>query len=91
MSSQLLTSSLISSEWDFDMNNMCNCVKLFVLKVFKSISLLISASSDTRHSENDTWTDLDESVVLDEDGVTGQVAMDDRRITWVEITAEEEK
>lgn len=38
-----------------------------------------------------TWSNLDEPVVLDEDGVTGQVAMDDRRVTWVEITAEKKK
>lgn len=42
-------------------------------------------------SGNDTWADLDEPVVLDEDGVTGQVAMDDGRVTGVEITAEEEQ
>lgn len=34
-----------------------------------------------------TRSDLDEAIVLDEDGVTGQVAMDDGGITWVEITA----
>lgn len=33
-----------------------------------------------------TWSDLDEPVVLNEDGVTGQVAMDDGWATWVEIT-----
>lgn len=29
--------------------------------------------------------------MLDEDGVTGQVAVDDGRVAGVEITAEEEK
>lgn len=74
--------SLISSEWDFDMYKMC--VKLCLLKVFKSIIV-------SNVSGNDTWADLDEPVVLDEDGVTGQVAVDDGRVTGVEITAEGEK
>lgn len=38
-----------------------------------------------------TWSDLDEPVVLDEDCVTGQVAMDDGRVTRVEITAQQQK
>lgn len=37
--SELLTSSLISSGLDFD-KNMCNCVKQFLLEVFKSTSPL---------------------------------------------------
>lgn len=73
---------MMSSEWDFDMYKMC--VKLCLLKVFKCIIV-----SDV--SGNDTWADLDEPIVLDEDGVTSQVAVDDGRVTGVEITAEEEK
>lgn len=32
-----------------------------------------------------TRANLDEAVVLDEDGVTGKVAMDDRRFTGVQV------
>lgn len=32
-----------------------------------------------------TRANLDESVVLDEDGVTGQVPMDDGRVTGVQV------
>lgn len=72
----------MSTEWDFDTYKMC--VKLCLLKVFKCIIV-------SNVSRNDTWADLDEPIVLDEDGVTGQVAVDDGRVTGVEITAEEEK
>lgn len=82
MSSELIMASLMSTEWDFDTYKMC--VKLCLLKVFKCIIV-------SNVSRNDTWADLDEPIVLDEDGVTGQVAVDDGRVTGVEITAEEEK
>lgn len=32
-----------------------------------------------------TWANLDEAVVLDKDGVTGEVTMDDGRFTWVQV------
>lgn len=35
-----------------------------------------------------TWADLDETVVLDENGVTGEVAVDDGRLAGVQVTAE---
>lgn len=35
-----------------------------------------------------TWADLDEAVVLDEDGVAGQVSMYDWRVTGVQIAGE---
>lgn len=35
-----------------------------------------------------TWANLNETVVLDENGVTGEVAMDDGRLTGVQVTAE---
>lgn len=38
-----------------------------------------------------TWADFDQPVVLDEDGVTGQVAMDDGGITGVEVAGDAEK
>lgn len=34
-----------------------------------------------------TWANLDEAVVLNEDGVTRQVAVDDRRVARVQVTA----
>lgn len=36
-----------------------------------------------------TWANLNETVVLDEDGVTGEVAMDDGRLTGVQVTVTE--
>lgn len=35
-----------------------------------------------------TWANLDEAIVLDEDGVTGEVAMDDGRFTGVQVAGE---
>lgn len=35
-----------------------------------------------------TWADLDEAIVLYEDGITGQVPMDDCGLTWMQITEE---
>ncbi len=35
-----------------------------------------------------TWANLDEAVVLDEDGVTGQVAVDDGRFAGVQVAGD---
>lgn len=40
------------------------------------------------HQTVATWADLDEAVVLNEDGVTGEVAMDDGRFAGVQVAAE---
>lgn len=41
-----------------------------------------------KRSVEPTWANFDEAIVLDEDGVTGEVAMNDGRFTWVQVTGE---
>jgi hypothetical protein len=62
-----------------------------ILAEADSSPLSLELKQHTVFGGGQTWANLDEAVVLDEDGVAGQVAMDNGRFAGVKVAADGER